>query len=163
MNKEKSEAQLPDRAEPTLFQSFSFAASCRTYIEHRLIPKNAAFTRRNLGFNELRLVGELLLTNATPPQQTLALRCELNRTTVVHSIDRLEKAGLVKRSPSEKDRRVNMMISLTDNGRRIGTEFLDMVEKFQSEIAFKYFNGDDSVVFRRLLEKGCRDAFEVLL
>jgi MarR family transcriptional regulator for hemolysin len=50
-------------------------------------------------------------------QIQLAELCGLDKTTMVVTIDELEKAGLAERTPSSTDRRVRI-ISVTEAGRR---------------------------------------------
>jgi MarR family transcriptional regulator for hemolysin len=51
-------------------------------------------------------------------QNHLAELCALDKTTMVVTIDGLEKAGLAERQPSETDRRARI-IAVTDKGARV--------------------------------------------
>ena len=60
-----------------------------------------------------------VLTQALDGEQTqiqLAERCALDKTTMVVTIDELERAGLAERRPSPTDRRARI-IAVTDAGR----------------------------------------------
>ena len=60
-----------------------------------------------------------VLTHALEGEQTqiqLAERCALDKTTMVVTVDELERAGLAERRPSPTDRRARI-IAVTDAGR----------------------------------------------
>ncbi|HXG44980.1 MAG TPA: MarR family transcriptional regulator [Gemmatimonadales bacterium] len=62
-------------------------------------------------------------------QRELAERCDLDKTTMVVTVDELERAGLVERRPSKTDRRARI-IAVTDAGRKVvrqGQEILARV------------------------------------
>ena len=52
-------------------------------------------------------------------QIQLAERCALDKTTMVVTVDELEKAGLAERRPSPTDRRARI-IAVTDAGKATG-------------------------------------------
>ena len=52
-------------------------------------------------------------------QIQLAERCQLDKTTMVVTVDRLEQRGLVERRPAPTDRRARI-IAVTDAGRDAG-------------------------------------------
>ncbi|MEH6825074.1 MAG: MarR family transcriptional regulator [Motiliproteus sp.] len=66
------------------------------------------------------LFGVLAVINANPglKQTELAKAVRLDRSTVVSTIDTLERRGLVQRRRVEGDRRTNALV-LTDAGRRL--------------------------------------------
>lgn len=62
-----------------------------------------------------------VLTNALPGDLTqgqLAERCQLDKTTMVVTIDELERAGLAERRPSSTDRRARI-IAVTPKGEQL--------------------------------------------
>lgn len=62
--------------------------------------------------------GYCVLTKAIHGDKTqvkLAEMCQMDKTTMVVTLDELEKAGLVERQPSPSDRRARL-VSLTDKG-----------------------------------------------
>lgn len=64
-------------------------------------------------------------------QQDLARRLQVDRTTMVALVDRLEGLDLVRRRPDPGDRRKNV-VELTEHGRRTGadaTRAMDAVER----------------------------------
>ena len=54
----------------------------------------------------------------------LAKRAELSSAAMTNRLDRLEKAGLVRRHPDEHDRRA-VQIEVTDEGRRLYEQTVD--------------------------------------
>lgn len=62
-------------------------------------------------------------------QRELAERCDLDKTTMVVTVDELERAGLAERLPSKTDRRARIIV-VTDAGRKVvqqGQEILARV------------------------------------
>jgi MarR family transcriptional regulator, transcriptional regulator for hemolysin len=51
-------------------------------------------------------------------QGELAARCDLDKTTMVVTVDELERAGLAERRPSRADRRARI-VAVTEAGRRV--------------------------------------------
>ena len=66
-------------------------------------------------------------------QIQLAELADLDKTTMVVTIDRLEQAGLAERRPSSKDRRARI-ISVTGEGRRVVAEGAEIVDRVHSEV-----------------------------
>lgn len=65
--------------------------------------------------------GNCVLSGALTGEHTqiqLAERCQLDKTTMVVTVDELEKAGLVERQPCATDRRARL-IAVTDKGRAV--------------------------------------------
>src|SRR5690348_1620243 len=64
-------------------------------------------------------------------QSQVAEQCALDKTTMVVTVDELEKAGLAERRPSSTDRRARV-ITVTDAGRQAvieGTRIADRVHR----------------------------------
>jgi DNA-binding MarR family transcriptional regulator len=79
---------------------------------------------------------QCVLMKALEGEQTqirLAERCELDKTTMVVTVDRLEKAGLVERRPSPTDRRARI-IAVTEKGKALAEEADALVEGIYSDI-----------------------------
>jgi MarR family transcriptional regulator for hemolysin len=66
-------------------------------------------------------------------QIQLAELADLDKTTMVVTIDRLEQAGLAERRPSGKDRRARI-ISVTEAGRRVVAEATEIVDRVHEEV-----------------------------
>jgi DNA-binding MarR family transcriptional regulator len=60
-------------------------------------------------------------------QIRLADMCQLDKTTMVVTVDELEKAGLVERQPSPADRRARL-IAVTDKGAKVSGEAEKIVD-----------------------------------
>ena len=79
--------------------------------------QNAAIAEQGLTFEEWHVLGAL--RQAGPPFQRsagwLAKRTDLSSGAMTNRLDRLEKAGLVRRLPDPDDRR-GVIIELTDDG-----------------------------------------------
>jgi MarR family transcriptional regulator, transcriptional regulator for hemolysin len=70
---------------------------------------------------------------APQTQIRLAERCELDKTTMVVTVDKLEKAGLVERRPSPTDRRARI-IAVTDAGKQLAEEGDALVEGIFADV-----------------------------
>jgi MarR family transcriptional regulator, transcriptional regulator for hemolysin len=66
-------------------------------------------------------------------QIQLADMCQLDKTTMVVTIDELEKAGLVERQTSPVDRRARV-IAVTDLGRKVHAAAQDVVAKVYEDV-----------------------------
>ena len=66
-------------------------------------------------------------------QIKLAERCALDKTTMVVTIDELEKAGLAERRPSPTDRRARI-IGVTDAGRAKVAQANEIVERIYADV-----------------------------
>ncbi|HEX2184301.1 MAG TPA: MarR family transcriptional regulator [Chloroflexota bacterium] len=66
-------------------------------------------------------------------QGQLAERCALDKTTMVVTIDELERAGLAERRPSSADRRVRI-IAVTASGRRIVAQAQAIVSRIYDDV-----------------------------
>ena len=78
------------------------------------------------------------------------LAAHLRRTpaTVTRMVQRMEKAGFVKRKPDAEDQRVSR-VYLTDAGRAIQTEMVRTLRRLDEE-ALTDFTSKDQVLLRRL-------------
>jgi DNA-binding MarR family transcriptional regulator len=66
-------------------------------------------------------------------QIQLADRCGLDKTTMVVTVDELEKAGLVERQTSPVDRRARI-ISVTPQGREVNAKAADVVKRVYDDV-----------------------------
>jgi DNA-binding MarR family transcriptional regulator len=93
-------------------------------------------TQMTAAFGELGITprGYCVLFHALETERTqieLAAIADLDKTTMVVTVDELEKAGLAERRPSSTDRRARV-ITVTDAGRRAvieGTRIADRVHR----------------------------------
>lgn len=80
------------------------------------------------------LVMQAIEKEGTPSTSTLARHIVVSQATVTRIIDRLERAGLVRREKSSSDKRV-VNVCLTDRGReKLGSA----PEPFQAEFLRRY-------------------------
>lgn len=97
---------------------------------------NAVIAEHDLTYEEWDVLGAL--RQAGPPFQrsagSLAKRTDLSSGAMTNRLDRLEKAGLVKRLPDPDDRR-GVLIELTDAGER------KWVESAQAQAAYENLIG----------------------
>src|SRR5262245_4190572 len=66
-------------------------------------------------------------------QIKLAEMCELDKTTMVVTVDELEKAGLVERQTSATDRRARIIV-VTDKGRTVSAEAQRVVARIHEDV-----------------------------
>jgi DNA-binding MarR family transcriptional regulator len=77
--------------------------------------RHRAAAEAQVGLTELRALGRIMVAGSLSPKQ-LAEALDLTTGTVTALLDRLERAGLVARSPHPRDRRM-LQIELTPLGR----------------------------------------------
>jgi MarR family transcriptional regulator, transcriptional regulator for hemolysin len=66
-------------------------------------------------------------------QIQLAELCQLDKTTMVVTVDKLEKRGLVERRPAPNDRRARI-IAVTDAGRALAQDGDDLVQGIFADV-----------------------------
>ncbi|WP_210507251.1 MarR family transcriptional regulator [Naasia sp. SYSU D00057] len=76
--------------------------------------RHRAAEEAQVGLTELRALGRIMVAGSLSPKQ-LAEALDLTTGTVTALLDRLERAGLVARTPHPRDRRM-LQISLTPLG-----------------------------------------------
>jgi MarR family transcriptional regulator, transcriptional regulator for hemolysin len=79
---------------------------------------------------------QCVLIKALEGDQTqirLAERCELDKTTMVVTVDELEAAGLAERRPSNDDRRARI-IAVTKAGQRKVREAEEIAERIRADV-----------------------------
>jgi MarR family transcriptional regulator, transcriptional regulator for hemolysin len=84
-------------------------------------------------------------------QSELAERCNLDKTTMVVTMDTLEKAGLAERKPSATDRRVRI-IGITDAGREMVKRADEVVAEIYDDV-LKSLPGNESEAFLSALTR----------
>ncbi len=80
--------------------------------------------------------GQCVLSAARTGEKTqiqLAEMCGLDKTTMVVTVDELEKAGLVERQTSPVDRRARI-IAVTAEGREINTKANDVLNRVYEDV-----------------------------
>jgi DNA-binding MarR family transcriptional regulator len=115
----------PERAVPDL--SFMLA-----HTAHVLA------TRMTAAFAEIGITPRdyCVLYHATPGELTqieLARVSDLDKTTIVVTLDELEKAGYAQRRPSQADRRARVVV-VTDEGRRLVAAGHEIADRVHAEV-----------------------------
>lgn len=80
--------------------------------------------------------GHCVLSAALTGEKTqiqLADMCQLDKTTMVVTVDELEKAGLVERQTSATDRRARIIV-VTDLGRKVNASAQDVVARVYEDV-----------------------------
>jgi MarR family transcriptional regulator for hemolysin len=90
-------------------------------------------TRMAAALAEIGLTARMhcVLVHALEEERTqiqLAALADLDKTTMVSTVDELEKRGLAERRPSATDRRARI-IAVTDKGRRVAAEGQRIVDE----------------------------------
>ncbi len=67
----------------------------------------------------------------------------IDRAPMVQHIDHLEQHGLVKRTPSPRDRRAHEIV-LTDKGREVLAQALELAHRVQVEILAPLSEGEQT-------------------
>jgi MarR family transcriptional regulator for hemolysin len=91
--------------------------------------------------------GNCVLSSALTGEKTqiqLAEMCELDKTTMVVTVDELEKAGLVERQTSPTDRRARIIV-VTDLGRKVHASARDVVARVQEDVLSALPDGEREV------------------
>ena len=93
---------------------------------------------KDLGVSQAGWLSIAYIAKAKAPlsQTELASLVQVEAATMVSTIDRLEKAGLVQRLPSESDRRVKLLV-LTAEGRVIYEKVRAKAEALRRELIGK--------------------------
>jgi DNA-binding MarR family transcriptional regulator len=85
-------------------------------------------------------------------QEELASKLHVNESTVTRNLDKLEKKGLITRTPEKRKK----IIQVTQEGRKIAQKVLDYDEKWD-EIIRKSLTDEEFQDFKKLLIKICED------
>jgi len=82
-------------------------------------------------------------------QIQLAEIADLDKTTMVVTVDELERAGLAERRPSGTDRRARI-IAVTDDGARVARQSQEIVDRVHRDALATLPGGDRDVLLRAL-------------
>jgi DNA-binding MarR family transcriptional regulator len=85
-------------------------------------------------------------------QREFADRIDTDTTTVMVLCDSLEKRGWLMRMPDATDRRVNRIV-LTDNGKRVFSQALPLIQKIYNDYALSNISTDELKAAIPALEK----------
>ncbi len=111
-------------------------------------------TRMSAAFEEVGLTprGYCVLFHALEEERTqiqLAEISDLDKTTMVVTVDELEKAGFARRRPSSSDRRARI-ISVTEAGERAVAEGVRVADRVHREVLDALPEGEREVLVRAL-------------
>jgi DNA-binding MarR family transcriptional regulator len=110
---------------PDLAMLFSLAAySLQTELTARL---------EHLGLSPREQCVLIKALEGDRTQIQLAELCQLDKTTMVVTVDKLEKRGLVERRPAPNDRRARI-IAVTDAGRELAQDGDDLVQGIFADV-----------------------------
>lgn len=85
-------------------------------------------------------------------QEELASRVHVNESTITRNLDKLEKKGLITRTPEKRKK----IIQVTSEGRKIAQKVLDYDEKWD-DIIRKNLTDEEFQDFKKSLIKICED------
>jgi MarR family transcriptional regulator, transcriptional regulator for hemolysin len=100
---------------------------------HALMTEMTAELSSRLGISPR---AHCVLQGALPggrTQKELADLCALDKTTMVVTLDELERAGLAERRPSPTDRRAHI-VSVTEEGARVVAEAREIVARVYEDV-----------------------------
>ncbi|KOU34984.1 MarR family winged helix-turn-helix transcriptional regulator [Streptomyces sp. WM6378] len=111
-------------------------------------------TRMAAALGEIGLTARMhcVLVHALGEERTQAQLAELgdmDKTTMVVTVDALEAAGLAERRPSSKDRRARI-IAVTEEGARVARRSQKIVDGVHAEALAGLSEGDRKVFLRAL-------------
>ena len=136
-------AMAPTRTEPDL----SFLLDHTSHVLR---------TRMSAALAEIGLTARMhcVLVHALEQERTqiqLAEIGDMDKTTMVVTVDALEKAGLAERRPSGKDRRARI-IAVTEEGARVAARSQEIVDGVHEE-ALATLPADERKVFLRAMNR----------
>ncbi|MFJ3701627.1 MULTISPECIES: MarR family winged helix-turn-helix transcriptional regulator [Streptomyces] len=111
-------------------------------------------TRMAAALAEIGLTARMhcVLVHALEEERTqiqLAEIGDMDKTTMVVTVDALEKAGLAERKPSTRDRRARI-IGVTEEGARIAARSQEIVDRVHQDALGTVPEGDREVLLRTL-------------
>ncbi|MGA4802330.1 MarR family winged helix-turn-helix transcriptional regulator [Streptomyces lavendulocolor] len=111
-------------------------------------------TRMSAALAEIGLTARMhcVLVHALEEERTqiqLAEIGDMDKTTMVVTVDALEKAGLAERRPSSTDRRARI-IAVTEEGARVARRSQEIVDRVHQEALGSLSAGDREVFLRAL-------------
>ncbi|MEJ8643001.1 MarR family winged helix-turn-helix transcriptional regulator [Streptomyces sp. MS1.HAVA.3] len=134
-------AMAPTRTEPDL----SFLLDHTSHVLR---------TRMSAQLGEIGLTPRMhcVLVHAVGEERTQAQLAEIgdmDKTTMVVTVDALEKAGLAERRPSSADRRARI-IAVTDEGVKVAKESQKIVDRVHQDALGTLPDGEREVLLRAL-------------
>ncbi|WP_395571814.1 MarR family winged helix-turn-helix transcriptional regulator [Streptomyces sp. BK79] len=111
-------------------------------------------SRMSAALAEIGLTARMhcVLVHALEEERTqvqLAEIGDMDKTTMVVTVDALEKAGLAERRPSSTDRRARI-IAVTDEGARVAGRSQEIVDRVHREALSTLADADREVLLRAL-------------
>ncbi|MEU7278834.1 MarR family winged helix-turn-helix transcriptional regulator [Streptomyces sp. NPDC045431] len=111
-------------------------------------------TRMSAALAEIGLTARMhcVLVHALEEERTqiqLAEIGDMDKTTMVVTVDALEKAGLAERRPSSRDRRARI-IAVTEEGAKVARQSQAIVDRVHAEALTSIPDGDREVLLRAL-------------
>jgi len=144
---DRQPTSVADRSVVSL--AFQFATQVRQQFAARMADERwaADVNLRRGCFGVLRVIERA----STPlSQREVSARVGIDASDVVDLVDRLERAGFVRRQRDERDRRRNVL-ELTTAGRR-AIERFEKVAIAVDEIVLRDLDDDEQATLRRLLQ-----------
>ncbi|MFJ6572350.1 MarR family winged helix-turn-helix transcriptional regulator [Streptomyces sp. NPDC091292] len=134
-------AMAPTRTEPDL----SFLLDHTSHVLR---------TRMAAALGEIGLTARMhcVLVHALEGERTqiqLAAIGDMDKTTMVVTVDALEAAGLAERRPSSKDRRARI-IAVTEEGARVAEQSQQIVDRVHEEALGALPEGEREILVRAL-------------
>lgn len=140
-------AMAPTRTEPDL----SFLLDHTSHVLR---------TRMAVALAEIGLTARMhcVLVHALEEERTqiqLAEMGDMDKTTMVVTVDALEKAGLAERRPSSKDRRARVIV-VTEQGAAVARESTRIVDQVHADALASLADADREALLRglKLLAQG---------
>jgi MarR family transcriptional regulator, transcriptional regulator for hemolysin len=115
------------RAEPVPDLTFLLS-----WASHALTTEHTAGLAR-LGISSRAYCVLLKATTGDLTQKQLAEQCGIDKTTMVVTLDELERSGLAERRPSSTDRRARI-ISVTPAGERVLAEAREISDRIHGDV-----------------------------
>ncbi|MET9431306.1 MULTISPECIES: MarR family winged helix-turn-helix transcriptional regulator [unclassified Streptomyces] len=111
-------------------------------------------TRMSAALAEIGLTARMhcVLVHALEEERTqiqLAEIGDMDKTTMVVTVDALEKAGLAERRPSSRDRRARI-IAVTEEGAKVARQSQAIVDRVHAEALASIPDGDREALLRAL-------------
>jgi MarR family transcriptional regulator for hemolysin len=111
-------------------------------------------TRMSAALAEIGLTARMhcVLVHALEEERTQAQLTEIgdmDKTTMVVTVDALEEGGLAERRPSSRDRRARI-IAVTEEGARVAEQSQKIVDRVHEEALAALPKGDREVLLRAL-------------
>ena len=103
----------------------------------------------NIYRSQHQLLRYLLGVNILPSQKEIAQKLDITAAAVATTIKKMEKEGLVKKTPSKQDNRINL-INITAEGRRIMFQTRQMFDLSDQDVIQGISNEDLDIALKVL-------------